>query len=132
MIPDSNRIDRFSRSPTNLRNYREYVHRIQKSYGSVLNFMVQQRLCWTDMTTSGSPFSDPADIKITHNDWPYGVDPRIVHLVVWCKFDLPDDPATGLLRADMKDLVERFVTRVFRSRVGDENVRPCPFFSRWQ
>ena len=34
-------------------------------------------------------------MRILYNDWPYGLVDGIVHLVVWTKFDLEDDPANS-------------------------------------
>lgn len=64
------------------------------------------------------------DIKILYNDWPYGVDERIVHLVVWTKFDLPDDPETNELTSAMRQEIDDYVERTFCQAVPKENVRP--------
>ena len=63
------------------------------------------------------------DIKILFNDWPYGVDDKIVHLVVWTKFDLEEDPATSDLTIKARKEINDFVNKTFRSRVEPENVR---------
>lgn len=62
------------------------------------------------------------DIKILYNDWPYGVDEDIVHLVVWTKFDLEDDPATDDLTPKARKEIDDFVNETFCSRVERENV----------
>lgn len=58
-------------------------------------------------------FSNPQDVKILQNDWPYGIDERIVHLVVWTKFPLEDDPVTGDLMPAVRKEVDAFVKRTF-------------------
>lgn len=63
-----------------------------------------------------------ADIKILYNDWPYGIDERIVHLVVWTKFDLPDDPSTKELASDMRAQIDDYVDKTFCQAVPKENV----------
>lgn len=63
------------------------------------------------------------DIKILYNDWPYGIDERIVHLVVWTKFDLPDDPQTKELTPAMRQEIDDYVDRTFCQAVPKENVR---------
>lgn len=70
------------------------------------------------------------DIKILYNDWPYGVDEKIVHLVVWTKFDLEDDPTTDDLTPKARKEIDDYVDKTFRTRVNPENVcsmlsRPC-------
>lgn len=70
-----------------------------------------------------------ADLKILYNDWPYGIDTKIIHLVVWTKFELEDDPATGELTAPMRKKIDDFVERTFRSRVPRDNVI---WFKNWR
>lgn len=73
------------------------------------------------------------DIKILYNDWPYGVDDKIVHLVIWTKFNLEEDPATNDLTIKARKEIDDFVNEMFRSRVEPENVRTrseiCMLFS---
>lgn len=60
-LPGTNRIDQFQRVPTDLRKYLEYVAHIKAKYGSVMRFVVQERLGWGDGDTKslmpkGKPF----------------------------------------------------------------------------
>jgi hypothetical protein len=88
-------------------------------YGSVLTFVQGERLRWPSLSPSGQPpFTDPSDFKILFNDWPYGTDPDVVHLVVWTKFDLEDDPATQDLAPKARAEIDEFVDRTF-CRVAD-------------
>lgn len=77
------------------------------------------------MRAKGGLFENKDDVKILVNDWPYGIDPKIVHLVVWTKFELEDDEGTGDLRNDVRQGIEGYVGRVFGERVGRENVSLC-------
>lgn len=63
-----------------------------------------------------------------YNDWPYGVEEGIVHLVVWTKFELEDDPATDDLTPQARKEIDDYVTRTFRSRMPAEQVccSNCP------
>lgn len=63
------------------------------------------------------------DLKILYNDWPYGLEKGIVHLVIWTKFELEEDPATGLLTESMWKKIDDYVGRVFRSRIPADQVR---------
>jgi hypothetical protein len=90
-----------------------------------MNFVLQHRLSWTHpIRPAAAPFQDPADLKILWNDWPYGIDPKIVHLVVWTKFELEEDPnsPTGDLSARARREIEDFVDKTFSAHVGKENV----------
>jgi hypothetical protein len=123
MTVETNRIDLFQRVPSDLRRYRNYIYKLQKEHGSVMNFILLHRLQWLDITPSGKPFENLSDIKIVYNDWPYGIDSRIVHLVVWTKFVLEDDAHTGHLTVQSRQQVNQYVDRTFCSRVDPQNVR---------
>lgn len=52
-----NRIDRFQRVPSELRRYLEYMAQIKAEYGSVMRFVVTERLRWgEDLQPRGGPF----------------------------------------------------------------------------
>lgn len=58
----TNRIDRFQRVPSDLRKYLEYTAQIKAEYGSVMRFVVKERLRWgdgdspEDLKPRGRPF----------------------------------------------------------------------------
>ncbi|KAJ5174710.1 uncharacterized protein N7482_000587 [Penicillium canariense] len=130
----TNRIDRFQRVPSDLRKYLEYTARIKAEYGSVMRFVVKERLRWgdgnpEDLHPRGGPFEFAEDIRILYNDWPYGIDTDIIHLVVWTKFELPDDPATDDLTGEAREAIQRFVQATFCARVAPEQV---VWFKNWK
>ena len=53
---DINRVDLFRRVPSDLRKYRLHTHRLVKEYGSIMNFVVNERLQWDTMAPKGRPF----------------------------------------------------------------------------
>ena len=67
-------------------------------------------------------FENENDWKILWNDWPYGIDESIVHLVVWTKFALEEEQGTEFLALEARQAVEGLVEKVFESRVGKGNV----------
>lgn len=76
------------------------------------------------------PFGNSSDYKILLNDWPYGIDDRIKHLVVWVKFGFDEDPQTGDLTPKSRRQIEDFVQATFRK--GDENGREnVVWFKNW-
>ena len=82
----------------------------------MLKFVQHERLHWHDTTASGEqPFANPSDYKILYNDWPYALEPSIVHLVVWVKFELESDETTDDLTDRGRKQLEDFVTRTFCS-----------------
>ena len=119
----SNRLELFQRVPSELRRYLCYISGLVKTYGSVANFIFTERLGWSQpVQPRGTPFEYDDDIKILYNDWPYGIDPRIVHIVVWTKFELKVNPTTGDLTDQARAEIDDFVTKTFRSRVPDDQV----------
>lgn len=114
----NNRLDLFQRVPSELRLYREYCHQLVERYGSVMEFVMKERLGWTNLTPSGPPFSNPDDYMILYNDWPYGIDARCVHLVVWTKFSLPPDPTSeiGDLSPETRSMIQHFVDKTFGTK----------------
>lgn len=95
------------------------MHYLKRSFGSVLHFIQHERLQWSTINPSGAaPFQNPSDYKIRYNDWPYGIDLDIVHLVVWTKFELQEDQNNGDLTAQARSEVEEFVNQTFCAEDG--------------
>ena len=91
-----------------------FCYDLKKEYGSILTFIQHKRLFWKTPTPSGDdPFTNPDDYKVLFNDWPYAIEPDISHIVVWTKFLIEDDPATGDLTEDSRRMLENFVNRTF-------------------
>lgn len=110
----------------------------------MMRFVVKERLGWGDnweeIKPRGGPFEYEGmaqvtgsrtreilivcieDIRIIYNDWPYGVAKDIIHLVVWTKFELEDDPTTDDLMASTRAAIESYVQDTFCSRVPPEQV----------
>ncbi|KAJ5514519.1 hypothetical protein N7463_004071 [Penicillium fimorum] len=132
-IISTNRIDRFQRVPSELRKYLEYMAHIKAEYTSVMRFVVKERLGWgdgnvEDIKPRGGPFEYEEDIRIIYNDWPYGVDKDIIHLVVWTKFQLEDDPTTDDLTPSARAAIESYVQKTF-SQVPRKQV---VWFKNWK
>ena len=93
----------------------------------MVNYISQERLHWGQAVSSGAslsdskspaprnpvPFADGEDYKILCNDWPYGCDPGIHHLVVWMKTKIPVNPDDGRLTESSKAMIDAFVVKVF-------------------
>ncbi|KAI8624684.1 hypothetical protein F5Y19DRAFT_480428 [Xylariaceae sp. FL1651] len=125
-----NRLDLFQRVPSELRKYLAYNWKLKQDYGSVMNFVLTQRLRWeVPIQPKGRPFECEEDIKILWNDWPYGIDEKIVHLVVWTKFDLEDDPATDDLTDKARAEIDAFVLKTFGSKVPSDHYI---WFKNWR
>lgn len=64
-----------------------------------------------------------------YNDWPYGIDPNIIHLVVWTKFELDEDAVTGLSTPESHRQIDDFVARTFCTKMRPANVA---WFKNWK
>ncbi|KAI9815603.1 MAG: hypothetical protein M1832_005464 [Thelocarpon impressellum] len=126
----TDRIDLFQRVPSDLRRYLAYTFALRQQHGSIMAFMLRERLHWTDLAPADpTPFAHPSDVRILRNDWPYGVDPRIAHLVVWTRFALADDGAADDLTPAARARVDAFVDATFGRRLGPEKV---VWFRNWR
>ncbi|KAH6660106.1 hypothetical protein BKA67DRAFT_530222 [Truncatella angustata] len=129
-IVAENRLDAFQRLPSDLRRYLCFNWKLKQDYGSVMNFVLNERLGWqVPMVPKGRPFEFDEDIKTLWNDWPYGLDKRIVHLVVWTKFELEDDPATDDLTDKARKEIDDYVSRSFGSKLSKDNY---VWFKNWK
>ena len=68
-------------------------------------------------------FANPDDYRILLNDWPYGFEPGITHMVVWLKTRIPAGPE-GFLTEESKALVQGFVEEVFVGRLEGRREGP--------
>lgn len=101
---------------------------VKSKYGGVTQYILQQRLGWRPLDGSGAlvfktasdvPFADDRDYKILRNDWSYGMEAGVVHLVVWLKPRLPVD-GIGALTEEGKVVVEAWIDKKFRRVIGEE------------
>ena len=67
-------------------------------------------------------FAAREDYKILLNDWPYGLEEGIVHIVVWSKTRIPVQQPDGYLLPESQTLVEDFVQQTFVQRLQDEGI----------
>lgn len=123
-IVSTNTLERFQRVPSQLRRYKAFSYKLAKKYGTIADFVLTERLKWTEpVVARGAPFQYADDYKILYNDWPYGLDSRIIHLVVWTKFELKAGSVGGDLTGKARDEIEAFVTKTFRNKMPQGHVR---------
>ena len=139
-IADNNELHLLTRYPSQLKLYLEWSANAKPEWGSVTNFIIKNRLHWETASPEScqpdslfevvnpEPLSDPADYKILVNDWPYGLDKDIFHLIVWSKHKLPATPEKGDLTSQGRSLLEGFVESKFRSKLGADDVL---WFRNW-
>ncbi|TGZ77913.1 hypothetical protein EX30DRAFT_366329 [Ascodesmis nigricans] len=124
-----NRLEDLKRVPSDLKRYIAWSHKTREEYGSIQAFVLKERLGWEDLKAKNSvPFADPDDTKILINDWPYGNEPGILHLVCWTKAAIATVPPAGDLTPESRRIIQDWVDKTFVSRLGCENVM---WFKNW-
>ncbi|KAG9239850.1 hypothetical protein BJ878DRAFT_530469 [Calycina marina] len=119
-----NDIGVLQRVPSKLRSYMEFNYTVKQKYGNVSTYILRERLRWGQVVedlVGGEPWKNPDDVKVLYNDCPYGIDPRIVHLVVWLKFPLASDPESDLLLPETRAAIQTYVDKTF-AEFPSENV----------
>jgi hypothetical protein len=125
----THQLDELKRWPSALKAYLAWTAHVKEKYGSVMAYLLQQRLFWDPLqaktgalrfeVNNSTPFVDLDDYKILRNDWTYAFVPGIKHIVVWVKQRLPVDDE-GALNEEGRRLVQEFVKSEFRQKVGEE------------
>nr|OQO27292.1 hypothetical protein B0A51_04977 [Rachicladosporium sp. CCFEE 5018] len=120
-----NDLEALKRFPSDLHRYLRWSHDTKRQYGSINNFVMKERLHWTLKDSSlpvsrtsftyhsATPFADVRDFVVLANDWPYGIEHGIKHLVVWTRTPIDVDDDQGDLTPESRDIVEKFVDRYF-------------------
>lgn len=132
-----NDLGALKRKPSDLRRYLAWTQETKSQYGTIMNYICQQRLKWhlPVNTASGTgsaviqqsgtfknprPFADPEDYKILRNDWPYGLTPGISHLVVWLRTPIPVQSGEGHLTEESRAMINSFVRKTFVGRLAKD------------
>ncbi|BCR89283.1 GIG1 family protein [Aspergillus chevalieri] len=154
-----NDLGALKRKPSDLLRYLSWSSTTKAQYGTITNFICQVRLKWHLPDPSSStpavansasgtadsgpvlpfanpiPFADPSDYKILRNDWPYGLAPGIVHLIVWLRTPVPVKEDGGDLTDESRGLIEGFVKRMFVRRLEGEGIEGAEgrvlWFKNW-
>lgn len=128
----NNQLEELKRLPSDLHKYLRWSFNTKKAYGSITNFVVQERLAWTPKDPdqpvsahsfthhSSVPFEDRRDYAILLNDWPYGFESDIKHILVWTRTPIAVDDDRGDVTPESKRIIEDFVERQFVSTLAKE------------
>jgi hypothetical protein len=121
-----NTLGRLRRTPTQLSAYRAWASYVAITHGSVSNYLLTERLQWVPIHNGNAdlvpefevknptPFANPADYKILLNDWPYGLEPGIIHICVWMKGRIEVEGPQGALTKTSRKLISDFLSRTFQ------------------
>lgn len=124
-----NRLETLRRWPSDLKRYIAWSAKTKAEYGTIMAYIMKERLKWTPIGTpetglgfdyeSPVPFENPNDYKTMPNDWPYGLDKEIVHLIVWLKNRLEVQPPLGDLTPRARAQVNVFVDKEFARPIAE-------------
>lgn len=90
-----------------------------------MTYVIENRLRWVPSSRStpltgplfdfenATPFADARDYKIMPNDWPYGLEKGVRHIIVWLKNKLDTEPTRGDLTPSSRAQIEAFVQQKF-------------------
>lgn len=69
---------------------------------------------------SSVPFEDARDYTVLLNDWPYGFEPGISHILVWSRTPIAVDDVRGDVTPASRHLIEAFVDQHFVQSLAKE------------
>ncbi|CAM1502918.1 Fc.00g076940.m01.CDS01 [Cosmosporella sp. VM-42] len=135
-IIETNNLSVLKRKPSDLRRYMKWTAETKAQYGSMTQYLLDNRLpkAWGQppfTPESTVPFEKPSDYRVLLNDWPYGLDPEITHIVVWLRTIIPTDPETGDMTPQSRELVWSFVKRTFVDSLGPGGESQVLWFKNW-
>ncbi|POR39361.1 Uncharacterized protein TPAR_00433 [Tolypocladium paradoxum] len=135
-IIETNNLSVLKRTPSDLRRYMKWTAETKAQYGSMTQYILANRLpkSWGQPPfgpESQIPFANAADFKVLLNDWPYGLDPEITHIVVWSRTLIPTDSETGDMTPESRALVRDFVKRYFVGTLGPGGETQVLWFKNW-
>ncbi|KAK2030950.1 hypothetical protein LX32DRAFT_585600 [Colletotrichum zoysiae] len=135
-IIKTNKLEVLKRKPSDLRRYMKWTAETKAEYGSMTQYILANRLPkqWGAppfTPKSLVPFEDPSDYRVLANDWPYGLDAGITHIVVWSRTIIPTDPDTGDMTSESRRTVQEFVDRYFVDSLGEGGAERVVWFKNW-
>jgi hypothetical protein len=105
-------------------------------YGSMTQYLLANRLpkAWGQppfTPESDVPFGSESDYKVLLNDWPYGLEPNITHIVVWTRTTIATDNEKGDMTPESRALVAGFVKQYFVDSLGPGGEHKVLWFKNW-
>ncbi|ESA43306.1 hypothetical protein GE21DRAFT_4516 [Neurospora crassa] len=136
VLIQNNDLSVLKRKPSDLRRYMKWTAETKASYGSMTNYLLAHRLPKTwgvppFTPVSDVPFAEPSDYCVLLNDWPYGFEPGITHMVVWTRTPIAVDDDKGDMTPESRKIVGDFVKQYFVDRLGPGGEGKVLYFKNW-
>ncbi|KAK2593774.1 hypothetical protein QQS21_008535 [Conoideocrella luteorostrata] len=135
-VIETNNLSVLKRAPSDLKRYMAWTAETKAQYGSMIQYLLANRLpkSWGQppfTPDSDVPFEKPSDYRVLLNDWPYGLEPNITHIVVWTRTVIPTDSDQGDMTPESRRLVRDFVRRYFVHTLGEGGEEKVTWFKNW-
>ncbi|KAL3425045.1 hypothetical protein PVAG01_04326 [Phlyctema vagabunda] len=135
-IIETNDLSILKRKPSDLRRYMAWTASTKAEYGSMTAYLLANRLpkAWGRppfTPESPIPFQSQSDYEILINDWPYGLEAGISHLVVWSRTPIETEGETGDVTKQSRERIEGFVKKTFAQRLGEGGEQRVMWFKNW-
>lgn len=124
-----NELEALARLESETDRYHAFKRKLKEQGTTVFKHLVVGTLQWRteeevrglkdseiSVPSSGDAlFTNPSDLKIVKNDFPYYFEDDVMHLCVWTKKRIDSDPNSvlGDLSVEMRALLERYVVKTF-------------------
>ncbi|KAH0594922.1 hypothetical protein MHUMG1_07220 [Metarhizium humberi] len=133
---ETNNLSVLKRVPSDLKRYIKWTAETKAQYGSMTQYLLANRLpkSWGQppfSPESDVPFDKESDYKVLLNDWPYGLESNITHIVVWTRTFIATDDDKGDMTPESRALVEAFVKRYFIDSLGEGGEDKVLWFKNW-
>lgn len=130
---ETNALEEFYRNQTETDKYRAFKEELKSKGSTIVQYIIKNRLGWIDENglpalepASVTLFTDPSDVLIITNDFPYNFGKPITHFVVWSKVIIESDPESkiGDVSDHTKNIINTYVKKTFVDQLGlkPENV----------
>lgn len=136
-IIQNNELEKFARLESQSDTYLSFKKSIAEQGLTVYKYLLKNQLQWNPVSEDelkrlkdeeiiiepklNRMFTEPSDLKILKNDFPYNFEEGIYHLCIWTKFIIPTDPNSpiGDISSTTRKIIEKYLYKTF-SKYGVE------------
>lgn len=118
LIVSTNKLELFARSYAQTQSYLDFKKHLKGNNLSIQQYLLDHELHWDprELEPDHRLFSDENDVKILLNKFPYYFDKNVVHLCIWTKKSIPNDPNSpvGDISPQTKRLIQTYIDKTFK------------------
>ncbi|ODV80872.1 uncharacterized protein CANTADRAFT_47954 [Suhomyces tanzawaensis NRRL Y-17324] len=121
-IISTNQLELFARSQEATDRYLKFKQHLKDQNVGIMDHVLNNELQWdaAGLRTGDSLFTNPQDLKIIYNQFPYYVPHNVKHFCVWTKVRICGDPNSpiGDILPQTRDVISRYVEKTFVEKYG--------------